>query len=75
MASAHRLGAREFRPAEVVGGVPSPREKALVYQCDHLGSIAAITDWGLIRALGRVHATNIPVRRCQAGSVACCEER
>lgn len=33
------IGAREFRPAELVGGVPSPREKALVYHYDHLGSI------------------------------------
>lgn len=40
------IGAREFRPAELVGGVPSPREKALVYHYDHLGSITAITDYG-----------------------------
>ncbi len=40
------IGAREFRPAELVGGVPTPREKTLVYHYDHLGSITAITNFG-----------------------------
>lgn len=37
------IGAREFEPSVIVGGVPSPRETALVYHYDHLGSITATT--------------------------------